>query len=161
MATTTSSGKLTQTLKNMFLAGLLVTTSIAGTLFLQDRMQLNATNVPSENNPLTTPAPQPLFTSLEPFTVSLRDDHGQRVLYVGITLRVNDDASQQILNDYMPEVRDRVLSTLTSQSTAQIQAPGGRESLAAQLKSTLAQPYTPHTHGPGIHRVLFTAYVVQ
>lgn len=146
---------------NMFLAVLLVGISIAGTLFIQHRMPFLAAAADTQEARRPPVMPDPLFTSLEPFTVSLRDDHGSRVLYVGITLRVETEASRKMLSTYMPEVRDRVLATLTKQSTTQIQAPDGRESLARQLLRELTKPYSPHPDGPQISRVLFTAYVVQ
>ena len=157
----TRSASRPSTLKNILLAAILVVVSVGATLFLQDKVQLfNATaDTPREARP--APIPDPLFTSLEPFTVSLRDDHGSRVLYVGITLRVEDEASRKMLNTYMPEVRDRILATLTRQSTSQIQAPNGRESLSRQLREELAKPYYPNPSGPRISRVLFTAFVVQ
>lgn len=160
MATKTASGKSARLLINMLLAALLVAISIAGTLFMQDKIPLRFAAATAES-PRPVVLPDPLFTSLEPFTVSLRDDHGSRVLYVGITLRVENDASRKMLSTYMPEVRDRVLTTLTQQSTSQIQAPDGREKLAGQLLRELTKPYKPHPEGPQISRVLFTAYVVQ
>lgn len=160
MATTTASGKFARTLKRLVGAGILIGVSVGLTLFLQDKIQLKAANADTaETKPVSVP--DPLFTSLEPFTVSLRDSHGSRVLYVGITLRVEDEASRKMLHNYMPEVRDRVLRTLTQQSTTQVQAPDGREVLASQLQRALTRPYQPNPQGPLITRVLFTAYVVQ
>lgn len=161
MATKSASGKFATTLRNMFLAGLLVAVSVAATLFLQDKIQLTPANADTSQDTRPPVMLDPLFTSLEPFTVSLRDDHGNRVLYVGITLRVEDEASRKMLNTFMPEVRDRVLATLTQQSTIQIQGPNGREALAAQLQAELTKPYHPNPQGPRISRVLFTAFVVQ
>src|SRR5690625_1162913 len=157
----TRSASRPSTLKNILLAAILVVVSVGATLFLQDKVQLfNATaDTPREARP--APIPDPLFTSLEPFTVSLRDDHGSRVLYVGITLRVEDESSRKMLNTYMPEVRDRVLATLTRQSTVQIQAPNGRENLSNQLRNELTKPYQPNPDGPRISQVLLTAFVVQ
>lgn len=159
MATKSASGP--STLKNILLAAILIVVSVSATLFLQDKISFNRASADTSSAPGPEPIPDPLFTSLEPFTVSLRDDHGSRVLYVGITLRVDDEVSRKMLNTYMPEVRDRVLATLTHQSTVQIQAPAGRESLAHQLRNELNKPYRPNPDGPRISKVLFTAFVVQ
>lgn len=161
MATTTAPGKLNNTLRNTFFAVLLIAASIVGTLFLQDKIQLTAANADTPADQPSAIPPEPLFTPLEPFTVSLRDGDGSRVLYVGITLRVETEDSRQILNDYMPEVRDRVLAELTQQSTLHVHTPEGREQLAVQIKQALIRPYYPHLNGPRINQVLFTAYVVQ
>lgn len=160
MATRTASGKFARTLRNIIAAGLLIAATVGATLFLQDKIQLRTAS--ADTAAARPPAlPDPLFTSLEPFTVSLRDNDGSRVLYVGITLRVEDEASRKMLVDYMPEVRDRVLRTLTQQSTRQVQAPDGREVISSELQTELARPYPPNPEGPRITRVLFTAYVVQ
>lgn len=140
---------------------LLIAVSVGATLFLQDRIQLRSANADDRSSAKPVPVLDPLFTSLDPFTVSIRDNDGSRVLYVGITLRVEDEASRKQIVDYMPEVRDRVLGTLTQQSTRQIQAPNGRDVLAEQLLRELSRPYSPHPDGPRLTRVLFTAYVVQ
>lgn len=161
MATKSASGKFSNTVRNIFLAVLLIVGSVAATLFLQDKIQLTPANADTAQDTRLPAMLEPLFTSLEPFTVSLRDDYGSRVLYVGITLRVEDEAARKMLNTFMPEVRDRVLATLTRQSTAQIQAPEGRELLAEQLQHELTKPYQPNPQGPRISRVLFTAFVVQ
>lgn len=160
MATKSASGTLIS-LRNILIALVLIIISVAATLFLQDKISFNSANADPSEKARTIVLPDPLFTSLEPFTVSLRDDHGSRVLYVGITLRVDDEASRKMLNTFMPEVRDRVLATLTQQSTVQIQAPNGRENLATQLRDELNKPYRPNPEGPRISQVLFTAFVVQ
>lgn len=159
MATKSASGP--STLKNILLAAILIVVSVSATLFLQDKISFNSASADTSKASRPEPIPDPLFTSLEPFTVSLRDDHGSRVLYVGITLRVDDEASRKMLNTYMPEVRDRVLATLTQQSTVQIQAPGGRQNLSTQIRNELNKPYRPNPAGPRISKVLFTAFVVQ
>lgn len=162
MATSSASGKFAATVRNTLLAGLLVAVSVGVTLYVQDKFNFSSAAVAdSSSTPAPVVLPDPLFTSLEPFTVSLRDDYGSRVLYVGITLRVEDENSRKMLNTYMPEVRDRVLATLTRQSTSEIQAPGGREQLAVELRQELTRPYLPNPDGPRINRVLFTAFVVQ
>lgn len=160
MATKSASGTLL-TVRNSLLAVLLVVISAVATLYLQDKVSFNSAKADPSDHSRPVILPDPLFTSLEPFTVSLRDEHGSRVLYVGITLRVEDEASQKMLVTFMPEVRDRVLATLTQQSTKQIQAPSGRERLANQLLNELTRPYRPNPEGPRVSQVLFTAFVVQ
>lgn len=161
MATKSASNTFFATFRNLLFAGLLIAVSVVATLFLQNKIQFNPANADTQQDIRPAAMLNPLFTSLEPFTVSLRDDHGSRVLYVGITLRVEDESSGKMLNTFMPEVRDRVLSTLIRQGTEQIQAPDGRENLARQLQNELTRPYHPNPEGPRISRVLFTAFVVQ
>lgn len=107
------------------------------------------------------PVPAPIFTELEPFTVTLHGESRNRILYVAITLRLADESARKVVADYMPEVRDRILKTLAAQSTEQIQTPEGRARLVGQLKATLEQPFVPLPTGPRVADVLFTAFVVQ
>src|SRR5690606_19989149 len=106
-------------------------------------------------------SPSPIFLPLSPFTVTLHNERTSRVLHVAITLRVADEASRQTLDDYMPEVRDRVLNRLSEQHPIQVQTAEGRAKLASDLSTTLQIPYLPQIKGPSIQNVLFTAFVVQ
>ncbi len=105
--------------------------------------------------------PPPIFAPLEPFTVTLRDERGTRILYVAITLRLVDDVSRNMITEYMPEVRDRVLRLLAVQNPTYIQTTEGREKLVSDLTNLLQRPYLPQPRGPEISAVLFTAFVVQ
>ena len=140
---------------------LIVAASVAGTLFYYNQMGSSA----ATTNDITSQPPAvlsaPIFSPLEPFTVTLNDEAGGRVLYVAITLRVINEASHKIIQEYMPEVRDRVLRELATQNPEQVQTIAGREALVNKLTTILQQPYLPHTTGPQINSVLFTAFVVQ
>lgn len=164
MATTSAPGKFAATIKNILLAAILIVVSAGTTLFVQDRFLSNGVIVAepeARREAAPVNIPEPLFTSLEPFTVTLPDEYTSRVLYVGITLRVEDEASRKMLNVYMPEVRDRILATLTNQTAMEVQAPGGRERLSEAIQETISRPYHPNPEGPRVSRVLFTAFVVQ
>ena len=45
--------------------------------------------------------PSPVFYALDTFTVNLGD--ADRVLYIGITLRLKDEATRSRLSEYLPE----------------------------------------------------------
>ena len=110
------------------------------------------------------PAPiaaKPIFAPLDPFTVTLSENGRSRILYVGITLRVQDDGSRAMLLEYMPMVRDRVLKILAEQQPSHIQTPEGRQALVQQLTTGLKEQYPPNPAQPRINDVLFTAFVIQ
>lgn len=113
--------------------------------------------------PATPPEiPAPIFIPLEPFTVTLRDqDDLDRILHVGLTLRVGDAQSRERIEKYLPEVRNRVLMVLSSQSARTVNTPEGKEALAKELSRTLARPFAPIPDGQTVSDVLFTAFVVQ
>ena len=119
---------------------------------------------PTEAAPVVEkPAPpaKPIFLKLDPFTVTLRDNNTTRILYVEITLRVDDDKSREYLSEYMPEVRNRVISELSKKTPAYLQTNEGREELAANIVKSLTEPYQPNPERPRLSNVLFTAFVIQ
>lgn len=152
--------KLAKFVKTSLLALLIVGASVGATLFYYS----SQTGLGQANAEAPSPAtalPAPIFTPLEPFTVTLRGERGSRALYVAITLRVADTESRKVLTEYMPEVRDRVLLKLSEQSPEHVQTQQGREQLVQSLIQVLARPYHPQPDGPHITQVLFTAFVVQ
>lgn len=158
-----SFGKL---ILGLLLIVLIIGASVAATYFFLDKSGfLNsaiAGNVGEEQQRQPqAPLPAPIFASLEPFTVTLRDERTTRILYLAITLRLVDDVSRQTVTEYMPEVRDRVLRLLSIQNPTYIQTPEGRQRLVQDLTELLQRPYLPQPRGPEISAVLFTAFVVQ
>ncbi len=104
---------------------------------------------------------KPIFTSLEPFTVTVSDGQRSRILYTALTLRVEDEETRLLLGEFMPVVRDRVLKILSAQHPFHVQTPQGREELVNALTLVLNAPYEPSQVKPRIANVLFTAFVVQ
>lgn len=53
----------------------------------------------------------PVYIPLETFTVSLKPTprESDRVLYIGLTLRVSDEKSRELVEKFLPEVRSRLL----------------------------------------------------
>ncbi|HLR81704.1 MAG TPA: flagellar basal body-associated FliL family protein [Paenalcaligenes sp.] len=118
----------------------------------------------SNSKPLRTPLisnAKPNFVDFEPFTVTLDQEGRSRILYVGITLQVADNHSRELLQQYQPVVRDRILHVLSLQDPQQVQTPTGRETLIQQLDESLSLPYPPANQAPEINHVLFTTFVVQ
>ena len=103
----------------------------------------------------------PVYSELAPFTVTLSGDYRNHILYVSITLRLDDPLSGNLVNDHMPEVRDRTLALLAQQDADQIQTAAGRSELARKLGERLREPYAPSSQSPLIRDVLFTAFVIQ
>ena len=112
--------------------------------------------------PIPAPSATPLFASLDNFTVSISDGGRTRAFHVAITTQVADDASLDLLTQYSPIVRDRVLRVLSEQHPKHVQTPTGRAQLVDALIISLSAPFdaSPAT-GPRIKDVLFTAFVIQ
>lgn len=117
------------------------------------------TFVPPPAQPAVVPAP--IFLPLEAFTVTLHDADSERIMHVGITLRISDEQSRQRIERYMPEVRNRMLMILSSQTPQSVQSLEGKQTMAKTLVAAINKPFSPLPDGQVVTDVLFTAFVVQ
>ena len=152
--------------RNILTILIVVMGSVGATVFYMshvDQAADAANKHPTQKNAfgLSSGVPRPIFIELEPFTVTLHSESGSRILYAAITLRVEDDATRKLLTSYMPEVRDRVLLTLSEQDPVGVQNSQIRQQLAQKLIEVLEAVYKPQPQQAKITNVLFTAFVVQ
>ena len=105
----------------------------------------------------------PVFMPLETFTVNLitPDNNLDRVLYIGLTLRLPDDATRAKLNDYLPEVRSRLLLLLSRQKTSDLVSETGKQQLVQEIKQVLDVPLVKGQPPQVINDVLFTAFILR
>jgi len=154
-------------LKFILLLVVIIGASIGGTMLFLNRTSMSSPATdPAQAAAAQAPAappvvPAPIFAELEPFTVTLYGETRNRILYTAITLRLGDEASRKQIQDYMPEVRDRILKVLSAQELARIQMPEGRQALSATIRTELSRPFAAQLPGPSVTDVLFTAFVVQ
>ena len=107
-------------------------------------------------------APTPLFVPITPFTVNLQANPGQqRLLYIGLSLRVGDTATEALLKEHMPEVRSRLLMLMASQRADELITPAGKEALSAQILALFDSPLTTPQPALAIDGVLFSDFIVQ
>lgn len=105
----------------------------------------------------------PVFMPLETFTVNLitPDNNLDRVLYIGLTLRLPDDTTRTKLNDYLPEVRSRLLLLLSRQSADSLSNEEGKQRLVNDIKTYLARQWLKGQPNQVISDVLFTAFILR
>jgi len=111
--------------------------------------------------PVPDKLPEPIFYELAPFTVTVEDEVSERLLHIGMTLRLADEASRTRLESYLPEVRSRILMELTRLTPDNLKRSQGRTELIAALLKTLNRPFEPIHVGQYVTDVLFTTFVVQ
>lgn len=102
----------------------------------------------------------PVYTELKPFTVNVNDADG-RMLYVGLSLQMQDQADIQTLNQHLPEIRNRILMLLSSQKIDSLSSPQDKERLANDIKGCITSPLESATTTIGVRLVLFTDFIVQ
>lgn len=111
---------------------------------------------------LSADAPPPIFVRLGPLTVNLRNDaYGQRLLYTSLTLRVDDEATQEVLSAHMPEVHSRLLLLLSAQNADDMTSVDGKAILSEKILTLFEQPFTDPQPPLAISAVLFTDFIVQ
>ncbi|WP_110641896.1 flagellar basal body-associated protein FliL [Salinicola socius] len=147
----------------MLLVGLLlvllaVASSVAVYFFLdaRDDTEAGATVDQAPSEP-----PIPIFVTIQPFTVNLQSDYGDRLLYVGLSLRVSDDATSAFLTQHMPEVRSRLLMLLSGKSAQELIKPEGKVQLKQQILGLFDEPITTPQPTLSIDDVLFSDFIVQ
>ena len=115
----------------------------------------------SKPAPAQVKAEPPIFFPLEPFTVNLQPGGRNRFLHVAVTLKVADAASQAQMTQYLPEVRSRVLSTLSNREADSLATSEDKTRLSGEIMQVLSQPFCPNTPQQKIASVMFTTFMLQ
>ena len=139
----------------------LLSTAAAGAAFY---MVMNDRNSGGEGSVQTQQLQRqaPIFVQIDPFTVNLADDNfGSRLLYTGISLRVGNDETREILAEHMPQVRSRLLMLFSGKRANELTTPEGKRRLSDEVIATLAEPLTEPQPPLDIRDVLFTEFIVQ
>lgn len=114
---------------------------------------------PATNVAEPAPPPAPVFFALDTFTVNLGD--ADRVLYVGITLRLQDDATRVRISEYLPEVRSRLLLLFSRQDANELATDDGKQKLVNAIKATLEAPLVEGQPKQVVTDVLYTAFILR
>jgi flagellar FliL protein len=111
--------------------------------------------------PVERKAEAPIFMPLEPFTVNLQPGGRNRFLHVSVTLKMADAASQAQMTQYLPEVRSRVLSTLSHREAESLATPEDKTRLSGEIMQSLSQSFGPNTPKQKISAVMFITFMLQ
>lgn len=104
----------------------------------------------------------PRLVTIAPMTVNLQNERDeQSLLYVGFALEVGNDATQKLLQQYMPQIRSQLLTLLSGQNSTQLVSPQGKEILAAKILGTLKQSLAAQQPELSVLNVLYTDFIVQ
>ncbi|MDR5906051.1 flagellar basal body-associated protein FliL [Franzmannia qiaohouensis] len=109
-----------------------------------------------------TRAPAPIFVDINPFTVNLQSRHyDQQLLYIGLSLRVGNETTRELIEEHMPQVRSRLLMLLSSQQAEDLVSPEGKQQLSADILALFDQPLTNPQPSLMVNDVLYTEFIVQ
>ena len=111
--------------------------------------------------PKEVKAEMPIFMPLEPFTVNLQPGGRNRFLHVAVTLKMANAVSQTQMTQYLPEVRSRVLNTLSNREAESLATPEDKTRLSSEIMQALSQSFGPNTPQQKISSVMFTTFMLQ
>ncbi|HZW14170.1 MAG TPA: flagellar basal body-associated protein FliL [Noviherbaspirillum sp.] len=106
------------------------------------------------------PAP-PVFVTLEPFTVNLQSDDGERYLQVAFTLQVASQEQVDLIKLYMPLLRSRLLMLLASKKASDLSTDEGKRKLQEDIMAQAKLPFAPKGKPQEVNAVFFTSFVIQ
>ncbi len=107
------------------------------------------------------PPEAPIFVTLDPFTVNLQPNGRNRFLHVAVTLKVSNAKSQNQLVQYLPEVRSRVLATLSNRASETLVTTEERNLLAGEILAALNRPFAANLPSAAISSAMFTTFMLQ
>lgn len=104
----------------------------------------------------------PVYMDLDTFTVSLKPDahDSDRILYIGLTLKVASAEAKVALEKHLPEIRSHLLVLFSQQTAAELTGDQAKALLAAKTKDAV-NASLPGQHKPMVTNVLFNAFILR
>lgn len=103
----------------------------------------------------------PVFVALEPFTVNLQSEPGDRYLQVEVALKVKQAATADAIKLHMPEVRNRIILLLSSKKAEDLSTTAGKQQLSQDILREFGQIKGLQALHQDIGEVLFTSFIIQ
>lgn len=104
---------------------------------------------------------EPVFVTLETFTVNLQPDPDDQYLQVDLTVQVADQAQADSIKIHMPSVRNRILMLLSSKRSSELLSTEGKQALTKEIIAQLSLPFSAGGKPQTINDVFFTSFVIQ
>ena len=124
------------------------------------------------------PKTAPVFLSLENLVINLADPGGNRFIQLGLTLQLQDTATETAVKAYLPSIRSNVLVLISQRTAEEMLLVKGKEKLASDIIATISREMgyemPPTAEGEGaakkkkakaapnpVQAVLFSSFIVQ
>lgn len=142
----------------------------------EDRYEDDEAPVTRESSAPRTP---PVFLPLENMVINLADPGGNRFIQLGLTLQLQDTATETAVKAYLPSIRSQVLMLISQRTADEMLLVKGKEKLATDIIATIsremgyAMPAAAGAQGDEAPRrkakaapnpvqaVLFSSFIVQ
>lgn len=133
----------------------------AGAFFALKKPEQDTAGKPT---PKKVEAPKPpVFMPLDTFTVNLQREADAPLQYLqtNISLQVPDTAQVDLLRQFMPVLRSRILLLLSSKKPSEISTEEGMQKLQDEIIAASNKPLVPTSAPQEVNGVFFTSFVIQ
>lgn len=123
------------------------------------------------------PKTAPTFLPLENMVINLADPGGNRFIQLGLTLQLQDAATEAAVKSYLPSIRSQVLVLISQRTADELLVASGKEKLANDIIATIsrdmgyAMPAEKNADGVAprkskaapnpVQAVLFSSFIIQ
>jgi flagellar FliL protein len=122
------------------------------------------------------PKTAPVFLPLENMVINLADPGGNRFIQLGLTLQLQDAATETAVKAYLPSIRSQLLVLISQRTADEMLALKGKEKLASDIIATISRemgyampssgddaPRKRNAKGAAnpVQAVLFSSFIVQ
>ena len=123
------------------------------------------------------PKSAPTFLPLENMVINLADPGGNRFIQLGLTLQLQDAATETAVKSYLPSIRSNILVLISQRTADEMLQLSGKEKLANDIIATIskemgyAMPAEKNADGTAprksraapnpVQAVLFSSLIVQ
>ena len=111
--------------------------------------------------PVNDPKHPPVFAALEPFVVNLGGPTSERFLQIAISFEVKDGKMADMLKNFTPILRSRILMVLSSKDSDVLGTVEGKQELMDELLDMARETVKGPGKNKGIVDVHFTSFVIQ
>ncbi len=115
---------------------------------------------PSNSAPPPAPEKPAVFVPIDQFTVNLVPETGDQYLQTALVAKVGSSTTMEAIKQQMPEVRYRLILTLSNKRPSEIATVAGKQALAAEVAAQIKQTL-PAAMRDDVIAVFFTSFVVQ
>ncbi len=110
----------------------------------------------------------PTFLPLENMVVNLSDAGGNRFVQLGLTLQLQDSATETAVKVYLPSIRSQILVLISQRTAEEMLQVQGKEKLSADIIAAVSREMGYASAKPGakaqpnpVQAVLFSSFIVQ
>ena len=102
-----------------------------------------------------------VYMNLETLTVNLQGSGSDRYLQTTIVFELSDDKIAEVVKAKMPVIRSKLLLLLSAKTAAELNLPGGKESLAVEIMNEARKHFASSPPEQVLLNVHFNAFVIQ